>query len=159
MYINILFWPWALAEVDVSSESNLREILCWWSFTASFIKIHLEHLELSWLQTDTSRWKHKPPSNSLAYVVSLRYTWYMGRNHCNMSANIGNILIGLWQLQWLPEYGHITLHAWNSLVRRQKGLTGYCFKYTDRPFCLRADKLHPIVCPGELPLYWQINVP
>ena len=28
-----------------------------------------------------------------------------------------------------------------SSVRRQKGLTGYCFKYTDRPFCLRADVL------------------
>ena len=26
-------------------------------------------------------------------------------------------------------------------VWRQKGLTGYCFKYTDRPFCLRTDAL------------------
>ena len=26
------------------------------------------------------------------------------------------------------------LSAW-----RQKGLTGYCFKYTDRPFCLQVD--------------------
>ena len=24
----------------------------------------------------------------------------------------------------------------------QKGLTGYCFKYIDRPFCLQADELH-----------------
>ena len=24
-------------------------------------------------------------------------------------------------------------------ARRQKGLTGYCFKYIDRPFCLRTD--------------------
>ena len=28
-----------------------------------------------------------------------------------------------------------------SSVRRQKGLTGYCFKYTDRPFCLQANDL------------------
>ena len=28
-----------------------------------------------------------------------------------------------------------------SFVRRQKGLTGYCFKYTDRPFCLRASDM------------------
>ena len=26
-------------------------------------------------------------------------------------------------------------------VQRQKGLTGYCFKYTDRPFCLRTDEM------------------
>ena len=26
-----------------------------------------------------------------------------------------------------------------SLVQRQKGLTGYCFKYIDRPFCLQTD--------------------
>ena len=30
----------------------------------------------------------------------------------------------------------------NSLARRQKGLTGYCFKYIDRPFCLRTDELY-----------------
>ena len=24
-------------------------------------------------------------------------------------------------------------------VQRQKGLTGYCFKYIDRPFCLHTD--------------------
>ena len=28
-----------------------------------------------------------------------------------------------------------------SLVRRQKGLTGYCFKYIDRPFCLPSDEM------------------
>ena len=25
-------------------------------------------------------------------------------------------------------------------ARRQKGLTGYCFKYIDRPFCLQTDE-------------------
>ena len=29
----------------------------------------------------------------------------------------------------------------SSSVWRQKGLTGYCFKYTDRPFCLQTDEL------------------
>ena len=29
-----------------------------------------------------------------------------------------------------------------SSARRQKGLTGYCFKYIDRPFCLQANDLH-----------------
>ena len=28
-----------------------------------------------------------------------------------------------------------------SSVRRQKGLPGYCFKYTDRYFCLRTDDM------------------
>ena len=28
-----------------------------------------------------------------------------------------------------------------SAARRQKGLTGYCFKYIDRPFCLRTGDL------------------
>ena len=26
-----------------------------------------------------------------------------------------------------------------SSAQRQKGLTGYCFKFTDRPFCFRSD--------------------
>ena len=29
-----------------------------------------------------------------------------------------------------------------SSVWRQKGLTGYCLKYVDRPFCLQADVLY-----------------
>ena len=28
---------------------------------------------------------------------------------------------------------------YNWSAWRQKGLTGYCFKYTDRPFCLWID--------------------
>ena len=27
----------------------------------------------------------------------------------------------------------------NSSTRRQKGLTDYCFKYIDRPFCRQTD--------------------
>ena len=30
----------------------------------------------------------------------------------------------------------------NSSAQRQKGLTGYCVKYIDRPFCLGTDALH-----------------
>ena len=30
-------------------------------------------------------------------------------------------------------------HGSLSSARRQKGLTGYCFKYIDRPFCLQTD--------------------
>ena len=30
----------------------------------------------------------------------------------------------------------------NSSVRRQKDLTGYCFKYIDRPYCLRTDDMY-----------------
>ena len=29
----------------------------------------------------------------------------------------------------------------NSSAWRQKGLTGDCFKYIDRPFCLQTDEL------------------
>ena len=29
-----------------------------------------------------------------------------------------------------------------SSARRQKVLTGWCFKYKDRPFCLRTNKIH-----------------
>ena len=32
-----------------------------------------------------------------------------------------------------------------SSVRRQKGLTGYCFTYIDRPFCLRTDDFCAVV--------------
>ena len=28
-----------------------------------------------------------------------------------------------------------------SSAWRQKGLTGYCFKYIDRPFCLQSDDM------------------
>ena len=28
-----------------------------------------------------------------------------------------------------------------SSARRQKGLTSYCFKYVDGPFCLRTDNM------------------
>ena len=28
-----------------------------------------------------------------------------------------------------------------SSAQRQKGLTGYCFKYRDRPFCLQTNDL------------------
>ena len=31
-------------------------------------------------------------------------------------------------------------------ARRQKGLTGYCFKYIDRPFCLWTDNLYWLKC-------------
>ena len=31
-----------------------------------------------------------------------------------------------------------------SSVSRQKGLTGYCFKYIDRPFCLKAYNMHSL---------------
>ena len=33
-------------------------------------------------------------------------------------------------------FEYIMSSAW-----RQKGLTGYCFKYTDRPFCLRTNNV------------------
>ena len=29
-----------------------------------------------------------------------------------------------------------------SSARRQKGLTGFCFKYIDRPFCLQTNDLN-----------------
>ena len=28
----------------------------------------------------------------------------------------------------------------SSSAQRQKGLSGYCFKYVDRPFCLQTEK-------------------
>ena len=34
---------------------------------------------------------------------------------------------------------------------RQKGLTGYCFKYIDRPFCLQSDEVH--CCTFRVPDY------
>ena len=34
------------------------------------------------------------------------------------------------------------LQKHNSSAWRQKGLTGYCFKYIDRGFCLRTDELY-----------------
>ena len=39
-------------------------------------------------------------------------------------------------LFWYPLLTHYfhSLHAVSA--QRQKGLTGYCFKYTDKPFCL-----------------------
>ena len=37
----------------------------------------------------------------------------------------------------LPDtYIHFT-----SSARRQKGLTGYCFKYIERPLCLQTDEI------------------
>ena len=33
------------------------------------------------------------------------------------------------------------LHNSSSSAQRQKGLTGNCFKYIDRPFCLQTDIL------------------
>ena len=41
------------------------------------------------------------------------------------------------QQQLFSTIHNYTLHS--PSVRRQKGLTGYCFKYADRPFCLRTD--------------------
>ena len=37
-----------------------------------------------------------------------------------------------------------------SSVRRQKGLTGYCFKYIDRHFCLQAYEINQGSQPGSL---------
>ena len=34
---------------------------------------------------------------------------------------------------------------YNSSAWRQKDLTGYCFKYIDRPFCLRTDELYVLI--------------
>ena len=36
---------------------------------------------------------------------------------------------------------NVSIYQSISLVWRQKGLTGYCFKYTDKPLCLQADDL------------------
>ena len=36
------------------------------------------------------------------------------------------------------DWRRLRLIVLNSSVWRQKGLTGYCFKYIDRPFCLQA---------------------
>ena len=32
--------------------------------------------------------------------------------------------------------------VYTSSAGRQKGLTGYCFKFIDRPFCLETDDLY-----------------
>ena len=55
------------------------------------------------------------------------------------------------ELSKVPLYMHtaetnwaedlVSTHVTRLSVWRQKGLTGYCFKYIDRPFCLRADDL------------------
>ena len=36
---------------------------------------------------------------------------------------------------------YLTVDTCISSAWRQKGITGYCFKYIDRPFCLRTDVL------------------
>ena len=69
----------------------------------------------------------------------------------------------IWTWLWCTVLLHAmnqTTNVFNSSARRQKGLTGYCFKYTDRPFCLQANKLQGslrwlwTVCP-----YWlQLNI-
>ena len=34
--------------------------------------------------------------------------------------------------------------TYNSSAQRQKGLTGYCFKYKDRPLCLRTNDMYNV---------------
>ena len=56
-----------------------------------------------------------------------------------------------------------------SSTWRQKGLTGYCFKYTDRPFCLRDDDVYfqPdrtastsfILEDDKVTVYMTVNIP
>ena len=41
---------------------------------------------------------------------------------------------------WMMEYKDCIIRNISS-ARRHKDLTGYCFKYIDRPFCLRTDDI------------------
>ena len=51
--------------------------------------------------------------------------------------------INIWfNISYFHQYNKCLVDQSLSLsARRQKGLTGYYFKYIDRAFCLRADKV------------------
>ena len=46
----------------------------------------------------------------------------------------------------IPDHRTIThlISSITSSALRQKGLTGCCFKYIDRPFCLRTDDMFKV---------------
>ena len=57
----------------------------------------------------------------------------------------------------IARTGKIYTSAYTS-VRRQKGLTAYCYKYIDRPFCLRTDKMYKLFSIKDINLQGYLTL-
>ena len=71
-------------------------------------------------------------------LIPNKSSYNVSANHIESGTILGNSIITL--RFGIPEQRLLKNHI--SSARRQKDLSDYCFKYTDRPFCLRTDDIY-----------------
>ena len=142
--------------------NNFQSITCSYFGNVSFI-IHIPSvLDMSMSLGNYKQIQHSDKANPYTDAllnwacfngVMTNYTCLHWKKHVSIERTCLLSWLGL--SQWYNIcWKHITVSIWagkcglwmiimsfNPWAWRQKGLTGYCFKYTDRTFCLWTDEL------------------
>ena len=78
------------------------------------------------------------------------------RNGVVFYYNIGYCIVG--SSRWIWASWWDLQHIYILSARRQRGLTGYCFKYIDRPSCLQTDDMHLLSTRFDLQPDWFAKI-